>query len=70
LAHGPSILLVPCCGEQMLATLVSNEDVLFLAKIFLAHDSLLCFGKQVSICSDMYVYHVTEGGTVVLLQLK
>jgi hypothetical protein len=54
----------------MLATLVSNEDVLFLAKIFLAHDSLLCFGKQVSICSDMYVYHVTEGGTVVLLQLK
>lgn len=56
--------LVHCmllAGERALETLVSNEDVLHLAKVFLASDCLLLLWWNVP-CGRFHVCHVTEGG--------
>lgn len=48
--------LVHCmllAGESALETLASNEDVLHLAKVFLAPDCLLCFGEMSHVAGSM-----------------
>lgn len=41
-------------GERALETLVSNEDVLHLAKVFLAPDCLFfCFGEMSHVAGSM-----------------